>query len=342
MKKYYVLLMALMLVCPITHAAVLRVNNQFATNASEAIFNTLQEAHDAAEAGDTLMIEGSATAYASVTFSKKLVVIGTGYFLTENEQSQASALSSIVNYINLKSGSEGTILIGLEFQVGAGFDLPAPVIEVNDIIVMRCYIPNPISFLGTLQNIKILQNYIRSTALVSNNLGVIPAAFSDVELSNNIIYSINVSSSSQGPRVFSKVEHNIFVSSVNITASVIRSNIFLTDDAWTTLNSSIIQNNLFKQTAFEGSGNITYSSDDLFVSEPPVLNLVLDREYQLKNDSPYKTSGYNGSEPGVFGESFPYVLSGIPPVPTIFDFSADSFGSKESGLTIQLKAKSNF
>src|SRR5690606_10904395 len=154
------------------------------------------------------------------------------------------------------------------------------------------------------------------------------------------IYALNISSTSQWPRVFSKVEHNIFVSSVNITASVIRSNIFMTNDFYTTLRSPTIQNNLFKQSTFEGAGNIKYSYEKLY-SEPESSYLLMDNKYRLKSDSPYKTAGFGNTEPGLFGGKTPYVLSGLPPSPTLYEFSADSFGSKEGGLSIQLKAKSN-
>ncbi len=66
-----------------------------------------------------------------------------------------------------------------------------------------------------------------------------------------------------------------------------------------------------------------------------------DGKYQLKEGSPAKGGGLNGVDCGVFGGSTPYVLSGIPPGPSIYEASAPASAPKGAGLSVTLKIKSH-
>jgi hypothetical protein len=44
-----------------------------------AQYNSLQATIDAASAGDTILVAGSASSYGNITIGKKLVVYGAGY-----------------------------------------------------------------------------------------------------------------------------------------------------------------------------------------------------------------------------------------------------------------------
>ena len=76
-------------------ATIIRVNNQVALNdAASKTYKSFNDAYTAAVNGDTLMIEGSPTPYSvtnsEISIQKRLVIIGTGYFLTSNPQTQAN------------------------------------------------------------------------------------------------------------------------------------------------------------------------------------------------------------------------------------------------------------
>ncbi|MFH0882855.1 MAG: right-handed parallel beta-helix repeat-containing protein, partial [bacterium] len=64
-----------------------------------------------------------------------------------------------------------------------------------------------------------------------------------------------------------------------------------------------------------------------------------DSQWQLAVDSPAEGVGVGGVDCGMFGGNDPYVLSGIPPIPTITHFFAPSTASQASGLNVELKAK---
>jgi hypothetical protein len=112
-------------------ASTYRVNNNLADNPSAGIFSGIREAHDAASAGDTLIIAGSSEYYDTLTCTKRLFIKGPGYFLDENPGRSINKLSAKVYCIYFNSGSEGTVVTGLELPLGA-------FINDNYITVQRC------------------------------------------------------------------------------------------------------------------------------------------------------------------------------------------------------------
>ncbi|GAB4372155.1 MAG: hypothetical protein Kow0042_15340 [Calditrichia bacterium] len=66
-----------------------------------------------------------------------------------------------------------------------------------------------------------------------------------------------------------------------------------------------------------------------------------DGDWQLRSGSPAIGAGLNGEDCGMFGGTTPYILSGIPAIPTIYFFVAPSSASGTQGLQVQIKAKSN-
>ena len=87
MKKQITLLTAIALfIAMTTNATVWRVNNRVNISAD---FTTLAAAISGASANDTIYLEGSPYSYGTGSFYKPLTVIGTGYFLNENDSTQA-------------------------------------------------------------------------------------------------------------------------------------------------------------------------------------------------------------------------------------------------------------
>ncbi|RYY06893.1 MAG: hypothetical protein EOP43_04915 [Sphingobacteriaceae bacterium] len=138
-------------------ATTIRINNNLTTDKPNRIYSNLQDANDdiATKAGDTLLVDGSIKNYVALNCNKRLVIIGPGYFLTQNI-SQANTVSATVQGISFKSGSEGAIIIGLVFAVGST-DYK-PYVYVNGISVIRCYISNGLSLSGQIMGLIILPN----------------------------------------------------------------------------------------------------------------------------------------------------------------------------------------
>ena len=71
----------LLCVAPIASAKIWRLDN-----VQNADFSSITTAHSSAASGDTVYVAGSVNNYGSVTLTKKLTIIGPGYFLAENPQ----------------------------------------------------------------------------------------------------------------------------------------------------------------------------------------------------------------------------------------------------------------
>ena len=127
MRKLIIFL--LLIVCSFTAQAKLwRVNNNGAMNAN---FTSFVAAQSTASANDTLYFEGSTVSYGNIVLTKPLVIIGPGYFLEENSQTQFNFITAKFGTIGFTSGSSGSILTGLVVQ-------NLITINVSNISIIRC------------------------------------------------------------------------------------------------------------------------------------------------------------------------------------------------------------
>ncbi|MBA2498953.1 MAG: hypothetical protein H0V30_04440, partial [Chitinophagaceae bacterium] len=116
------------------NAKIWRVNNNTGITAD---FTTLQAAHDGAASGDTIHLEGSATSYGGLTCTKKLFIVGPGYFLDEHPNTQALQQTAQVGAFTLNDGSSGTVIIGLDFRTSNIS------VFANDIVIRRNNFASP-------------------------------------------------------------------------------------------------------------------------------------------------------------------------------------------------------
>ena len=341
-SKLFAFTLLLISFSTLVRANVWRVNSSMTTDVSQKLFKTINEANLNASvaAGDTLMIEGSAIQYDGATLTKSLILIGPGYFLTENPQTQANGTPATVQEIDINSTASGSVLEGLTFSNGSSYY--TPFVKADNVIITRCYCSHPIQMDDNTKNVSILENYFLRNAV---NVGSSYYSFSNVTFKNNYVgndngVSLNISTSDEEPRVFSSMDNNIFSGNIIATTTTFRSNIITSSSATVTITSANIQSNLTAggQLNSVGSGNITYTSSSLFVS---ATGNSTDGQYQLQTSSPYIGSGFGGTQPGIFGGTQPYVLSGIPPVPSIYEFSADNAANKQTGLPVSIKVKTN-
>ena len=85
-----------------------------------ADFTTLQAAHDDGnvKSGDTLYVSGSPVHYGSLTLSKRLNIIGPGYFLSENPNTQVGFLPAKVTRPTFRPGAEESVISGMMIEYG--------------------------------------------------------------------------------------------------------------------------------------------------------------------------------------------------------------------------------
>lgn len=297
-----------------------RVNNNTGVNAN---YTTLTDAVSAASAGDTIYLECSITTYASPdSIKKKLTIIGPGYFLTENDTTQACKQGASVDNITFGKGSEGSLLTGITVN-------NTIYINTSNIIIARNYVANEIVLDNTnspISNIVIKQNYI--AAYIAQNAGTNIAT--NVLIYNNIVNTIGIGNTSS---TFICMNNAIFGSAQIYNAEYFN-NICYYEIAGS-LNYS--HNNIFGVDGTNSNGN-QYNIDlsTVYVGLPSST----DGQYKLKPGSPAIKAGTDNVDCGAFGNIDPYVLSGLPAVPHIFNAIIGGSGSSNSGLPVHIKAKS--
>lgn len=320
-------------------ATTIRVNNNLTTDKANRIYSNLQDANDdvATKAGDTLLVDGSVKAYSILKCNKKLVIIGTGYFLTQN-LGQSNSVSSTVGEIDFNSGSEGTVITGLIFSYSP--NTSKPYISVSGISIIRCYLTNGLYIYNTINSLVLLQNYFDN-----NSISIINSfSFNGIILKNNVFNSsLIIDRFTNYPRIFTNVEHNIFLGSVQIDVGSFKSNILASNTATVDILSPSIQNNITLGTQLSAyATNQSYKDNtQLFVGLTAANNKSPDGQYKLIAGNAFATAGYNNEEPGIFGGTEPYVLSGIPTIPTIYELQADAVANKQDGLNVTIKARAN-
>ncbi|MEO0899619.1 MAG: hypothetical protein AAFY71_24630 [Bacteroidota bacterium] len=308
---------------------VWRINN----NDASADYSTIQSAVDdifVVLEGDTLMIEGSPLPYGSATLNRRFVIIGPGYLQTENPQTPVNNASAVISG-SLEVTAAGCKITGLEFFRNSSTGIR---IAANNVIITKCYFRSgAITFFnsdGCIIRQCILAVVRRwNSSYISTN----------IQLSNCIAPESLNSENLQ----FSYFENNILEgNSVEVEATYFRNNIVYslnTNPSSFNIISANLENNLFAGNQIDPN---TYPSNvaSVDISQLFVQNGSTDGLYELAPNSIARGAGFGGTDCGVFGGQFPYVLSGLGTVPVIYDFRTEGIGNSQTGLPVHIKAKS--
>ena len=328
MKKHALLLavLAVLLVNNI-QAAIWRVNNNPGINAN---FTSFTAAQNVASNGDTLYFEGSPVSYGDITITKPLVIIGPGYFLTENPQTQANPVSAQFGTVNFNAGSSGSILCGCVFNGHIN-------IKVGNIVIKGNYcfgidLVNTTSF----SNVYILKNYIYDDGITTTS----SLAVNNIVIGNNFIktYYTNENSIAFSNTCNSIINNNVIRTNMHVFNSTISNNIQYSGVQ--ALNNNYYYNNIGSGTQFP-SGNGNQQSIDMANVFVGATGNSTDGQWQLKEYSPAIGAGNDGLDCGMFGGTDPYVLSGMPDIPSIYQIIMPSSGNTNTGINVTVKAKTH-
>ncbi len=337
-----IILLMLCLGVSVVYATSWRLNNNPAVNAD---FTSFQAAHDAAEAGDTIYVEGNGheAHYGNITISKKLIMIGPGYFLSENDSTYANPVFARFLSIYIQPTAAGTEIYGLYiYTVDSNTNQLR--IRASDVIISRNYFfpsgNNSILLDGNIENVAIIQNYGYTITI---SYGV---AATNVLISNNFLeQKITLNNLSNGIINNNAIRQGL----TNVHNSQIKNNIIFASGEFDALSvnnaGNYIAYNLVSANLVSGGnygpGNIgNMDMSTVFVGYPTQGNYSNDGRWQLKEDSPAIGAGEGNIDCGIFGGSLPYVLSGLPAIPRIYEAIVPTAGSTSSGLPVIIKAKS--
>lgn len=333
-------------------AKIWRVNNNPGVAAD---FTDLQSAHNGAAAGDTLHIEGSPNSYGGANFSRKLIVLGSGYFLDETPNSQSLLLSSKLGGINFYMGSQGSVVMGIDFQAATLN------IYTDDIIIRRNKfssagngVPDYYTGLISIHYHNDNSNIAANNIIVSQNYGVkvgVNYPSTGILITNNLIAVEGWQGDQTGTTCLAThasaiilVQNNIFrrgritAYNSNFTNNIMVNGAF---DAATNLYS----NNIGSGTQF-GTDNGNQSNvvmTNVFVGTG--TGISTDGQWKLKAGSPALGAGYgstaqNPIDAGMYGGANAYILAGMPPMPAVYSFEVQPIGSNADPIDVKVKVKS--
>lgn len=352
-----IILFALCLLVYVTQAQTIRrVNNNPGVTGLN-VYTTAQAAHDAANANDILIIEPSVTSYGNLTLTKPLKIYGNGYFLNTNVELKADQRGSKFGRVLLGNGSSGSSFYGIEVSEMTNRENGCceTYFETNNLTIERCNI-SAIAFVAPYSNngfgirtgTSNLSNFTVRGSFIGGSLGLnsyAPTTINGVLISNNII---------------NKLDMGTFGGQNGIQNGVVVNNTVINQSpTHTWLVNSVLDNNLFLSLASINFTNVSYSYnvssggaltggvgnlanfDVNAALVGPGAGISNDEQYQIKSGSPLKTAGSGGTEVGAFGGTTPYVVSGIPPVPSITNFTNTATGSNSTPVQVTISVKSN-
>lgn len=331
MKKFTVILICFGFLA--ANATSWRVNNNPAIDAD---FSNIAAAIAAASAGDTLYIEGTQYNYGDVTLDKPLVLIGPGYFLTENDSTQANQSPAQIWEFTADTAASGSRIYGLEFYDWV-------VINASNIVFSRNWMVNNQNIDCAFASSNDIVDVVITQNFLSNIIGGNKSA-NGMIISNNYVRTDISVGSNQSAIIY----NNVVGKSISAYNSVVKNNI-------NTSNSAVFGgyydggNNIWEYNIADflkwglppGVGNIgNIDPNDVFVDYDGSLGYSSDGKWQLKEGSIAISYGEGGVDCGIFGGTSPYILSGLAPVPHIYEAIVPVSGSTASGLPVTIKVKS--
>jgi len=346
MKQKITFLTAIIIIIAMTgNATVWRVNNRANVSAD---FTTLSQAINGASANDTIYIEGSPVSYGGGNFSKPLTVIGTGYWLNEHDSLQAYQETSKVTGLSFSSNSQGCVVEGLYISFVSYYG-SAISITANNITLRRNHISasnwyanyyaKAIDISSTVSSVTIEQNWIEANAVSDNYaMGI---SFNQYTV-NSIIRNNIIQCDTNDWAIYMTVENE--ASSIIVTNNVIRGKIrtfhssqynnILVYGTYTAGTDDLNSNNICNATQYpnENGNQQNVDMSTVFVND----TLAIDYFNMLKTGSPAIGAGVLGVDCGAYGTNDPYITSGMPPIPAIFDLEMNqTIGTATIPVTIK-------
>ena len=287
-------------------------------------------------AGDTILVSGAPASYAGFTISKKLTIIGPGYFLNENTGLQADTNSAKISS-QVTINAQGTTLMGLflnELSINAdnvtitrcrmrttsAGSYPVYIYAKDSVIIRQCFITqaanyyyNCITVTNFATQIFIQNNFIEYLGGQPSYGSIIINGTMSGDISNNVIYG-NIFNGSGG---FTFNNNILGSGTFSPTANITYNNNIGNSTQFGTANGN--QQNVSMSAVFVGSG-------------------TSDSKWQVMDAGPADNTGLDGTDCGMFGGASPYRLSGAPSIPLVYSINGSIDGSL---LNMNVKIKSN-
>ena len=281
--RYNLLPLAALLFATSAQAAILRVNN----SGVPAPYTSFPDAHTAAQPGDTIHVEASPINYGSHFISKQLVILGPGYFLGENAQTQVSLASATFTWFSF-SGNQvaGTVISGLTFS-------STFTINASEVRVERCRFLSNVNFYQTpsATGVQLVGCHIQGNLTVQSGSG----PYTNTTIANNIFLgTLSASAFMAGEFVNNTVRNALTDPAFTLSNMIARNNIF---DCEVTPGNNVFLHNLFRTApvAADNGNQVNVAMGAMFAGG------TVDNQWQLAPGSPAMDAADDGGDCGAFG-----------------------------------------
>jgi len=309
-------------------------------------YKTFAEAIEAATAGSTINVEGSAKGYGNITINKTVKLIGPGFNIGANPGTENMSIT--------------TAKFGKVTVTKDGIDVFISGCEINDIctiigdntMVQRNKIKGVV--LRNCNNCTVGQNQLHGAiASCGTNWSgkgalVIEDDCSDAYIHNNYIYGRMCNSNHEySIRLYSTsnatFRNNIIKYGALSNNGIYENNIFIAGKipSISSEDNNSFSNNIFgeENEVLNGiNGNITKAGtiEDIFNFKGTTML----SKYTIKENSVAKGAGNDGTDAGIFGGAEPFVPSGIPGIPTVYSIEIPTNVTGDN-LKVNVKARTN-
>ncbi|MBL7994654.1 hypothetical protein JNM05_04710 [bacterium] len=305
-----------------------------------ANFTTLSGAVGSASvlAGDTILVSGAPASYAGFTISKKLTIIGPGYFLGENTGLQADTNSAKISS-QVTINAQGTVIMGIHF-------LHSLYINADNVSITRCRMYTTTAgtypvYMYARDSIIIRQCFITQAANYYYHCIAVQSGASQIFIQNNFIEYLG------GNASYGSLDINGTISG-DISNNVIYGDVDNVSGGFT-FNNNILRGGTFSTTGvipYNNIGDGTQFGTSNGNQQNVNMNSVFvgtgssDAKWQVAAAGPADNTGFGGVDCGMFETSlgYQYILSGIPAVPSIYLFNTNVNGNN---LDVNVNVKSN-
>jgi hypothetical protein len=306
-------------------------------------YTSLQSAVDVASAGDTIHVHPHGLEYGNATITKKLVIIGSGYNIDEQDDSlgiRTFTENSKLGTISYNAGSDSSVIMGCEIGT---LNLNDPVKYVK---VLRNVVNSGIRLWGadsiTINGCYIV-GYIYYQSYYYASIRMYNTSQGNI-CTNNLLTNVSTYNRSiiVNENSSALVQRNIMLAPTNeIDYSTVVDNV-IRGGTMTSLNS-VVTNNVFMAnlTQYAGDNLIDQGSSGIFVGYPDQLTYSFDSRWMLAPGSPAIGYAFDGGDCGIYGGDHPYKLSGVPAVPLIYELTpVNNVIIENDSLHINIKIRS--
>ena len=363
MKKIFIYLLAFSFI----YGAAATIHTVDNKENSGADFTSLQEAIDAAAAGDTIYVSGSPVSYGSITIPKKLVLFGQGYnvnnqfgsvtevrsvtfsffegdFQTPSTEADGSHLEGfyITSTIDITpSTASGVILSNITIRRNRTNFMAMD--NASSIIIENNWMSNILDFGSSPSDVDVTNTIVRNNILYySGSSSIISnAASGSILISNNLFIA-----DSETRSIFGSCDNIIFTNNI-VTGLGVGTTTSNCDFCTFTNNISFGAG----ATDFDYGTNTTGSN--LEGVNPGFVNaegfvFSVDADYRTTDTSPANDAGSDGTDIGIYGgvrpfpgeEAAGYFTSPFPSIPQVTEMNILNSSIPENGtLNVEFKAK---